>query len=89
MTTVTASELQKNFGRYQAQAQREAVRVTSHGRESVVLLSVEDYERLKAMDDRVACHVADLPDDLAQALEDSLEEMKDIEPAQMKQHGPW
>lgn len=78
-TTVTASELQKNFGRYQAQAQRGAVKVTSHGRESVVLLSAEDYERLKKLDDRVACHPADLPDDLAAALDESLEKMKGIE----------
>jgi prevent-host-death family protein len=89
MTTVTASELQKNFGRYQAQAQREAVRVTSHGRESVVLLSVEDYERLKKLDDRVSMHVSDLPDDLVAELDKTLEDMKDVEPAQMKQHGPW
>lgn len=89
MTTVTASELQKNFGRYQAQAQRGAVRVTSHGRESVVLLSVEDYERLKKLDDRVSMHVSDLPDDLVAELDKALEDMKDVEPAQMKQHGPW
>ena len=78
MTTVTASDLQKNFGRYQAQAQREAVKVTSHGRDSVVLISAEDYERFKALDDRIACHPADLPDELKQALDDSLEEMSDI-----------
>jgi len=89
MTTVTASELQKHFGRYQAQAQREAVRVTSHGRESVVLLSVQDYERLKKLDDRVSMHVSDLPDDLAAELDKTLEDMNSVEPAQMKQHGPW
>ena len=78
MPTVTASELQKNFGRYQAQAQREAVKVTSHGRDSVVLISAEDYERFKALDERVACHPSDLPDDLKQALDETLDEMKDI-----------
>ena len=78
MNTVTASELQKNFGRYQAQAQRDAVMVTSHGRDSVVLISAEDYERLKKLDDRVACHPADLPEGLKQALTESLEDMKDV-----------
>lgn len=78
MTTVTASELQKNFGRYQAHAQREAVMVTSHGRESVVLISAEDYERYKSIDDRVSCHPADLPDDLKQALEDASSDMNGI-----------
>lgn len=88
MTTVTASELQKNFGRYQAYAQREAVKVTSHGRDSVVLISVEDYERFKALDDRVAMHPSDLPDDMVAELKASLEDMKDIEAAPMRHHGP-
>jgi len=88
MDTVTASEFQKNFGRYQAQAQRGAVRVTSHGRDSVVLISAEDYERYKSIDDRVSMSVGDLPDDLVQELEDSLKEMAHIEAAPMKRHGP-
>ena len=79
MTTVTASELQKNFGKYQVQAQRQPIKVTSHGRDSVALISAEDYERYRAMDTRRAYHVSDVPEDIAQALEDSLEEMKDIE----------
>lgn len=88
MTTVTASELQKNFGRYQAQAQREAIKVTSHGRESVVLLSAEDYERLKKLDDRVAMHPADLPDDLKQELDASLEGMAHIQAAELPEFKP-
>ncbi len=89
MSTVTASELQKNFGKYQAQAQRQPIRVTSHGRDSVVLISVEDYERYKSMDDRVSLSMGDLPDDLAAELGSTLEEMKDVEAAEMKPHGPW
>jgi prevent-host-death family protein len=79
MTTVTASELQKNFGRYQAHAQREAVKVTSHGRDSVVLISVEDYERYQAMDTRQVYHVSEAPDDILAALDESLEDMKDVQ----------
>jgi len=79
MPTVTASELQKNFGRYQLQAQREAIKVTSHGRDSVVLISAHDYERYRAMDMRRAYHVSEAPDDILEALEESLEEMKDVE----------
>lgn len=89
METVTASEFHENFGGFQARAQRGAVKVTSHGRDSVVLISAEDDKRLKSLDDRVSMSVADLPDGLVQALEDSLEEMKDIEAAPMKRHGPW
>jgi len=43
MRTVTASEFQKNFGAFKEIAQREAVSVTSNGRESVVLLSAAEY----------------------------------------------
>ena len=89
MNTVTASELQKNFGKYQAQAQRQPVKVTSHGRESVVLISAEDYERYRSMDDRVSLSMGDLPDDLATELDTTLEGLKDVKPAGMKRHGPW
>lgn len=89
MSIVTASELQKNFGKYQAQAQRHPIKVTSHGRDSVVLISVEDFERYKSLDDRVSMSIEDLPDDLAAELDRSLKEMKDVKPAGMKRHGPW
>lgn len=89
MDTVTASEFQKNFGRYQAQAQRGAVKVTSHGRDSVVLISAEDYKRLKSIDDRVSMRLADLPDTMVQAMDDGLNELENIEAAQIKRHGPW
>jgi len=46
-TTVTASEFQKNFGQYKELAQREAVSVTSNGRESVVLLSAAEYKEFQ------------------------------------------
>lgn len=49
MTTVSASEFQKNFGYFKEVAQREPVMVTSNGRESVVLLSVAEYAELKKL----------------------------------------
>jgi prevent-host-death family protein len=69
MVKVTAAEFQKHFGRYKDAAQREPVIVTSHGRESLVVLSVEDYRRLEALDTRRAYHPAELPDDLKDALD--------------------
>ncbi len=45
MRTVTASELQKNFGAFKEIAQREPVTVTSNGRESVVLISATEYKK--------------------------------------------
>ena len=68
MVTITAAELQKQFGRYREIAIREPVSVTHHGRESLVVLSADEYRRLKAMDDRRAYFVDELPDDLKQAL---------------------
>ena len=43
MTSVTASEIQKNFGRYKEIAQREPITITSNGRESVVLISYSEF----------------------------------------------
>lgn len=69
MVTITAAELQKQFGRYREIAIREPVSVTHHGRESLVVMSADEYKRLKAMDDRQAYFAHELPDDLKQALE--------------------
>lgn len=52
MAKVSAAEFQKNFGRYRDIAQREAVVVTNHGRESVVLISAVEYERFRVLDER-------------------------------------
>ncbi len=53
MKTVSAAELQRNIGRYQDIALREPVAVTRNGRESCVLLSTDEYKRLKQRDRRV------------------------------------
>ena len=47
MITVTSVEFQKQFGQYRELAQREPITVTSHGRDSVVLLSAAEYMKLK------------------------------------------
>jgi prevent-host-death family protein len=47
---VSAAEFQRNIGRYQDLALREPVAVTRNGRESCVLLSTEEYRRLKRRD---------------------------------------
>ena len=50
---VSAAEFQRNIGRYQDLAQRQAVAVTRNGRESCVLISTEEYRRLKRRDREV------------------------------------
>lgn len=50
---VSAAEFQNNFGRYADAARRTPVTVTRYGRDELVVLSVEEYERLRASDRRV------------------------------------
>ena len=45
-TSVTSAEFQKNFGRYKEIAIREPVTITNHGRDSLVLLSAEEYRKM-------------------------------------------
>jgi prevent-host-death family protein len=44
---VTSSELRRHFGRYLEVAQQGPVFVTRKGREQVVLLSAQEYRRLR------------------------------------------
>jgi prevent-host-death family protein len=53
MVKVTSVEFQKNFGRYQDAAMTGPVTVTRNGRERVVMISVEEYRRLKRRDRQV------------------------------------
>jgi PHD/YefM family antitoxin component YafN of YafNO toxin-antitoxin module len=53
MLKVPSAEFQKNFGRYQDLALTEAVAVTRNGRERTVLLSSQEYHRLKRRDRQV------------------------------------
>lgn len=71
MVKVTAAELQKRFGRYRDMALREPVSVTHHGRDSLVMLSADEYSRLKALDTRRALYAWELPDDLVEALDEA------------------
>ena len=70
MPTITASEFQKRVGEFSDIARREPVTVTRHGRPSLVLLSAEDYERLRQIECRAtkAVAIADLPSETIEAL---------------------
>jgi prevent-host-death family protein len=72
MAKVTSAQLQKQFGTYSELAQREPVTITNHGRDSLVLLSAEAYERLKSFDTRKAYYAWELPDEIVAALEASI-----------------
>jgi prevent-host-death family protein len=53
MITITSAEFQRNFGRYQDAALKEPVTITHNGRERVVVLTAEEYHRLKRRDRQV------------------------------------
>jgi prevent-host-death family protein len=70
VSTVTATEFAKNFGRYREEAQREPVAITSHGRTTGYFVSTQEFaelQRLRAFERRVY-GVTELPQSLADAI---------------------
>jgi prevent-host-death family protein len=67
MTKVTSGKFQREFGRYRALALREAVVITNHGRDDVVLLGAEDYARLRRYEQKTF-HVSELPPNVIEEL---------------------
>ena len=53
MVMVTSAEFQKNIGLYQDMALTQPVTVTRNGRERTVVISAEEYHRLKKRDREV------------------------------------
>lgn len=51
--TVSAAEFHRNVGVYQDLALTKPVRITKNGRERTVLLSAEEYARLRRRDRRI------------------------------------
>ena len=52
-TRVTASEFQNSFGMLSDKARHQPVVITRHGHDSLVVLPVEEWERLKRRDRHV------------------------------------
>ncbi|AZO50237.1 type II toxin-antitoxin system Phd/YefM family antitoxin [Mesorhizobium sp. M4B.F.Ca.ET.058.02.1.1] len=48
MSVISSVEFQRNLGVYQDKALAEPVIISKNGRERLVLLSVDEYQRLKA-----------------------------------------
>jgi PHD/YefM family antitoxin component YafN of YafNO toxin-antitoxin module len=47
---VTSSQFQKEYGRYSTLAKRQPLIITNHGRDELVLLDAQEYERLRRLD---------------------------------------
>lgn len=67
---VSSGDFLKSYGRISEAALREPVSITSHGRERLVLLSADEYRRLKQQD-RQALYPWELDDEDLRALETS------------------
>jgi prevent-host-death family protein len=67
MAKVTSGEFTREFGRYRVMAHREPVVVTNHGRDDVVLISAEDYARLRRYEQK-PLHVSQLPREVVDEL---------------------
>ena len=65
--TVTAAEFHRNVGVYQDMALTRPVAITKNGRERTVLLSAEEFHRLKRRDRRVVA-AGDLSDSQVEAI---------------------
>ncbi|NOU05888.1 MAG: type II toxin-antitoxin system prevent-host-death family antitoxin [Hyphomicrobiaceae bacterium] len=64
----TAGEIAKNFGQYADRALVEPVTITKYGREHLVLLSADEYARLKRRD-RQVYRAGEVPADILAAIE--------------------
>jgi hypothetical protein len=69
---IPASEFTRNFGRYQALAQREVLAVSSHGRVTGYFIAAEEYEAFKRFkESRRSFATLELPDAEANAIASS------------------
>ena len=67
MIQVKATEFQNKFGRFRTLAHRGPVSITSHGNPDLVMISAQEYKRLKSRD-RQTLHAWELSSDDISAL---------------------
>ncbi|WP_418901926.1 type II toxin-antitoxin system Phd/YefM family antitoxin [Terripilifer ovatus] len=67
MIRVSSTEFGKEVGRYQDAALSQPVVVTRNGRDRTVMISAEEYQRLKRRDRQVFV-AGELPDEIAEAV---------------------
>lgn len=65
--TISSSDFLKSYGQVSEAALKDPVSITSHGRERLVLLSADEYRRLKQYD-RKALYPWELDDEALDAL---------------------
>ena len=80
VASVTSSQFQQAFGMLSDQARQAPVVITKHGRPSLVVVAVEEWERLKRRD-RKAGLTVELSDEWIEAIENAMvsDERADID----------
>ncbi len=61
MLTVSSTQFRRHFAHYQTQAEAQAIAIIRHGRDHVVILSAQEYRRLRRRA-REALRVGELSD---------------------------
>ena len=64
---VSSAAFQRAFGHYRELALQAPVAITNHGRESLILISAAEYQRLKSLDRR-ALHPWEMSEESVKAL---------------------
>ncbi len=70
MIRVSSTEFGKEVGRYQDMALIQPVVVTQNGRDQTVVISADEYKRLRRRD-RLVFETGELPDEVFEAVERS------------------
>ncbi len=70
MIRVSATEFSKEVGRYQDAALSQPVVVTRNGRDRTVMISAEEYQRLKRRDRQVLA-AGEMSDEMLEAVRDA------------------
>lgn len=77
MAIYSTSDLSRKSGDIIAEALRRPVTITQRGKPRLVLLSSEDYQRLRAAGEtRKPFRIEDIPDDLLADMEQALEKLE-------------
>ena len=88
MLTISAAEFQRDFGRYQDEAQKHPVSIRRDGGSSLVVLAEDEYRRLKRRD-RLAFKTEDLDDaTIAAILDGGMDPHHDRLNAELDPAGP-
>lgn len=69
MRRFSSYDLQRNVARVQEAALREPVAVSYHGRDRLVIMPIDEFERLKRRD-KLAISMEEMPEEFVRALQE-------------------